>query len=75
MTGKKSESLFSLIPSVDRLLSNPDIQRLLNLYSPSIIKRIITSTLDNVRSLIRNDKLIAEDLSHDVLVGKNSACS
>ena len=70
MTGKKSESLFSLIPSVDRLLSNPDIQRLLNLYSPSIIKRIITSTLDNVRSLIRNDKLIAEDLSHDVLVGK-----
>ncbi len=38
MTGKKSESLFSLIPSVDRLLSNPDIQRLLNLYSPIISK-------------------------------------
>jgi L-seryl-tRNA(Ser) seleniumtransferase len=70
MTGKKSESLFSLIPSVDRLLSHPDIQHLLNLYSPSIVKRIITSTLDNVRSLIRNDKLISEDLSPDVLVGK-----
>ncbi len=70
MTGKKSESLFSLIPSVDRLLSNPDIQCLLNLYSPSIVKQIITSTLDNVRSLIRNDKLISEDLSPDLLVGK-----
>jgi L-seryl-tRNA(Ser) seleniumtransferase len=70
VTGKKSESLFSLIPSVDRLLSNPDIQRLLNLYSPSIVKRIITSTLDNVRSMIRNDKLISEDLTPDLLVSR-----
>ncbi|MCX5871817.1 MAG: L-seryl-tRNA(Sec) selenium transferase [Deltaproteobacteria bacterium] len=70
MAGIKPEALFSLIPSVDKILSHPSIQELLNIYSPILVKHIITGTLNDLRDLIRKHRLVTEDLALDVVVDR-----
>jgi len=65
-----SGALFSLIPSVDKILSHPQIHDLLNEYSSTIVKRIVTSTLNDIRSSIRKDLLTTDNLSLDAVVNK-----
>ncbi len=70
VAGSNSAALFSLIPSVDKILAHPQIHDLLSEYSSTVVKRIVTSTLNDIRSLIRQDLLTPETLSLDAVVNK-----
>ena len=70
MAGSNSEALFSLIPSVDKILSHPRINGLLGEYSPVVVKRILTSTLNDLRNSIRKNQATRENLNFDSVVDK-----
>ena len=70
MAGSNPEALFSLIPSVDKILSHPKIQYLLSEYSSTLVKHIVTSTLNDLRISIRKNQLTRENLNFDSVVDK-----
>ncbi len=70
MAGSNPEALFSLIPSVDKILYHPKIQYLLSEYSSTLVKHIVTSTLNDLRISIRKNQLTRENLNFDSVVDK-----
>ena len=70
MAGSNSEALFSLIPSVDKILSHPRINGLLGEYSSVVVKRILTTTLNDLRNSIRKNQVTRENLKFDSVVDK-----
>ncbi|MGC8605118.1 MAG: L-seryl-tRNA(Sec) selenium transferase [Desulfomonilaceae bacterium] len=67
-----TETLFSLIPSVDKILFHPRIQYLASRYSSTLLKHIVTSTLDNMRSSIRQNQLTRASLDLEEVVNRIS---
>lgn len=70
MADSNSEALYSLIPSVDKILSHPRINALLGRYAQAVVKRILIATLNDLRNSIRKNQLTPEDLAFDSVVGR-----
>ncbi len=67
---RNSETLFSLIPSVDKILSHPRIHCVLNEYSSTIVKNIVASILNDMRGSIKKNLLTPVDLNLDAVVDR-----
>lgn len=67
VAGGKSDSLFSLIPSVDKLLAQPEIEEILRIYSVPFVKKSINSVLSDLRHRIKKGYAQQEEISLDVL--------
>ncbi|MGB6068339.1 MAG: L-seryl-tRNA(Sec) selenium transferase [Desulfomonilaceae bacterium] len=64
--------LFRSIPSVDGLLSAPELEPLRERYSEEIIKRMVRRALDDLREEIRQGEASHEDCSISALVRRTS---
>ena len=68
MAGSKSDSLFSLIPSVDKILSHPRIQDFLVVYSLPFVKSAVKAVLNDLRDRIKNSSVEPNEIALDVMV-------
>jgi L-seryl-tRNA(Ser) seleniumtransferase len=68
VVGSKSDSLFSLIPSVDKILSQPEIQDFLGVYSIPFVKSSVNTILNDLRDRIRNGSVQPHEIALNKLV-------
>ena len=64
----QNKSLFTLIPKVDELLEEDDIEKLLNIMPRKLVVDAIREEIDLLRKDIRDDKLNEEEI---IKVNKN----